>query len=418
MLATLNDNAHDLYDLISDTYEVPPDNRTHYQWIRPLELPRGSETAATFSNSIVDKSFLHRSKEGNDPGDVQKLRKHWEIILLNLVYVMYQRHWLLVPTSPDFYDEDNYWTSRMDISYRPMKAVVDFLKAGDFVEWREGKTYGQQPATTRITPRPSLMWLLWQYFLDLEQPIEPPYLIVNSSDHRWEEITNLPKNHLEMQELTKINEFLKEQQWACKAPLQLQYENHSLKNGRLCTPFQNLPNTKVRLRINTLINSKPICQINFSANDLRLNLAFNRSTDPGDTPYEDIGEAAGISERQKVEDFFMIAMGSSDEKETRRLCHVKEINNHQFDALVSASKRIYPKLELFNRWDICAQQLEGKILKQVMLECVQKEICALPVKNAMAVQKEHLVWVKETMLECWDKHMGTNRWARVKIDSP
>lgn len=420
---TPSDHAHNLYDLISESYEVPPDDYDHHQWIRPLELPTGSEAAATFQQSVVENSFLCHTKGKRKPTDIARLGRHWEIILLNLVYVMYQRSWLLVPMDSKFYSQDNYWTKRLGISYRPMKVVIDFLKDGDFVEYKEGKAYSNQPASTRITPRPSLMWFLWRYFLDIEQPIEPPYLIMNTPDDGWESIQHLPNDHYEVQELTQINEFLKHQKWACKAPVQLKYKNSAFQGGRLYTPFQSLPDRRIRLRINTLINDAPIGEVDFSANHLRLNLAQNGGGFAGDTPYEDIAQSAGLKEadsqaREKVKKFITFAMGSSDEKAARSLCHFNGIDNTQFEALVTSTQKLYPKLTLFAGWGIYAQNYEGQILKEVMLEGVRNDIVCVPVHDAVAVQQEHLQWAEETMLECWNRQMETTGAARVKIDTP
>ncbi|MDA9941057.1 hypothetical protein N9C62_00445 [Luminiphilus sp.] len=420
---TPSDNAHNLYDLISDAHGAPDDDYNHHQWIRPLELPAGTEAAATFDRSIVEKSFLEHTKGKRKATDVESLKRHWEIILLNLVYVMYQRNWLLVPGDSKFYSQDNYWTRRLGLSYRPMKTIIDYLRDNNFVEYREGKAYKGNPVTARISPLPTLTWLLWEYFLKIEQPIEPPYLIVNTPDDGWESIQHLPNDHYEIQELAQINEFLKDQKWACKAPVQLKYKNSAFQGGRLYTPFQSLPDRRIRLRINTLINDAPIGEVDFSANHLRLNLAQNGGGFAGDTPYEDIAESAGLKEadsqaREKVKKFITFAMGSSDEKATRGLCHFNGIDNTQFEALLTSTQKLYPKLTLFAGWGIYAQNYEGQILKEVMLEGVKNNIVCLPVHDAVAVQQEHLQWAEEAMLECWDRQMETTGAARVKIDKP
>ena len=417
------DHAHYLYDLVSNAHELPEDDYNHHQWIRPLELPTSSVAAETFEQSIVLNSFLQETEGNRNSADVEKQKKHWNIILLNLTFVMYQRNWLLVPMDVKFYSQDNYWTRRLGLSYRPMKTIVDYLKDNNFVEYRESKAYKDNPVTARISPLPTLTWMLWEYFLKITQPIEPPYLIANTPDDGWEEIRNLPKNHNEVKELTEINEFLKGQQWACKGPVQLKYKNDAFKGGRLCTPFQNLPDRKLRLRINTLINDKPIGEVDFDANHLRLNLAFNGGVGAGDTPYEDIADSAGLfgsrsDIRAKAKNFITFAMGSSSKGETRSLCRLNGINDVNFDALVAAAEKLYPRLELFNGWGIYAQNYEGQILKQVMLEGIKKDIVCLPVHDAVAVQQEHLKWVEETMLECWDRQMETSGLARVKVDLP
>lgn len=97
---------------------------------------------------------------------------------------------------------------------------------------------------------------------------------------------------------------------------------------------------------------------------------------------------------------------------------LKGINGGQFARLTEAALKVFPRLELFSGWGLYAQNLEGQILKRVMLEGVKKGIVCLPVHDAVAVQQEHLEWAKDTMLECWDRQMETTGLARVKIDLP
>ena len=88
--------------------------------------------------------------------------------------------------------------------------------------------------------------------------------------------------------------------------------------------------------------------------------------------------------------FITFAMGSSSKGETRSLCRLNGINDVKFDALVAAAEKLYPRLELFNGWGIYAQNYEGQILKQVMLEGIKQDIVCLAVHDAVAVRQEHL----------------------------
>ena len=418
MRNTPEDHAQYLYDLVSNAYGPPVDDYNHHQLIKPLGLPTGSEAAATFEASIVENSFLQKTNGNRDPADVETQKRHWNIILLNLTFVMYQRNWLLVPMDSECYSHDNYWTRRLDLSYQPMRTIVDYLRDNNLVEYREGKTDKDDPVTARISPLPTLTWLLWEYFLKIEQPIEPPYLIANTPNDGWEAIQHLSENHYEVQELIQINEFLKAQNWACKGPVQLKHDNNTLKGGRLYTPFQSLPDNKIRLRINTLINDKPIGEVGFSANQLRLNLAYDKGIDAGATPYEDIGEAAGGLSRNKVKEFITVAMGTDDIGKAASKCARAKINSQEFQRLNDATKRVFPDLDLFTGWGIHGQNYEGQILRKVMLEGIKKDIVCLPVHDAVAVQQEHLKWAKETMLECWGRQMETRNLSRVETNLP
>ena len=79
--------------------------------------------------------------------------------------------------------------------------------------------YKDQAAKARVFPTPKLAEVLWSYFLEIEQAIEPPYLIINEGKDGWEDLIDLPSDHPEKQELATINEFLKPHQWACKGPV-------------------------------------------------------------------------------------------------------------------------------------------------------------------------------------------------------
>ena len=79
---------------------------------------------------------------------------------------------------------------------------------------------------------------------------------------------------------------------------------------------------------------------------------------------------------------------------------------------------IQPKLKLFNGWGIYAQNFEGQILKNVMLEGVKHGIVFLPVHDAVAVPLDHIGWACEEMRYQWDKQMDVSGLARVSTDIP
>ena len=111
--------------------------------------------------------------------------------------------------------------------------------------------------------------------------------------------------------------------------------------------------------------------------------------------------------RDTVKSFITIAMGANEKKQAASSASLKGINGEQFTRLTEAALRVFPKLELFSGWGLYAQNLEGQILKNVMLEGVKKDIVCLPVHDAVACEQEHLEWAEDTMLECWDRQMET-----------
>jgi hypothetical protein len=161
--------------------------------------------------------------------------------------------------------------------------------------------------------------------------------------------------------------------------------------------------------------------VDFNANHLRLNLAVFSGEDAGETPYEDIGEIAGIDNRGIVKTFITIAMGASTESAAEKACRTEHIDRKSFELLKTATLRRYPSVLLFKGFGIHAQSLEGQILKDVMLAGVKSGKVVLPVHDAVAVVQEDAEWAQDEMLAAWAEHAnsegGTAR-ARVKIDLP
>jgi hypothetical protein len=70
---------------------------------------------------------------------------------------------------------------------------------------------------------------------------------------------------------------------------------------------------------------------------------------------------------------------------------------------------------LYKGWGLHAQNLEGQILKDVLLEGIKKDIVCLPVHDAIAVQQQHQQWAKDVMLETWQAHLDGVK-TKVKVD--
>ena len=413
-------NEQQLWKILEDSYGVPVDDTNHQSWMYPLSI--NSDEAREAFESDLENTFLYHSKGGRNETHTENLRRHWRVVLLNLALAVFQKRWLLVPTDNNYYSDGNFWPERLGMKKDATRHIVKWLRDTGHVEWKQGKVFKRQPMKTRIFPKSNLQSLIWHYFFHIEQKIEPPYVIFSNASEQWQPLRDY-KRHPEREPLEQINEFLKSHHWACKGPVQMKLTRTGFEGGRLYTPFQNLPDRRARIRINTFINGQPIGEVDFSANHLRLCLATFAKEDAGATPYEDIGELARITGtekevRDKVKNFLMVAMGSSDERgasyETRR----HGIKAKEFEAINAACRKRYPRLKLFDGFGVFAQNLEGQILKQVMLEGIKKDIVCLPVHDAVAVQQEHLDWARDTMLECWDRQMEASGLARVKVDLP
>ncbi|MDA7782336.1 hypothetical protein N9A05_02400 [Gammaproteobacteria bacterium] len=407
-------NQDFLHSLVSDQ-TLPPDDDKHHFFLKPKQLSRSSTRYSEFCDLLAFNVRGAKGKRG--PKQLASLEYHFQCILLSLSWAIYRRQWVLVTLDNHAYSKDP-WLKRYGFSHTYTKAVVDYLEDMELITKKIGKLYSSKPTRTRIYPTAKLQLALRNYFLESEQPIEPPYVTINKPIGGYGELV---EGHPELADMTEINEFLKGHQWACKAPVRLVYKHDPFSSGRLITPYQGLPDRKIRLRINTLINGHPICEVDFSANHLRLNLAVIAGEDAGETPYEDIGELAGIEDRQRIKNYITIAMGSSSREEATGACFGEGITHKQFDVIEAAALKRYPKLNLYTGFGVNAQSLEGQILKQVMLEGVEQGIVALPVHDAVAVTQDNAEWAKEAMLRAWFEHANSGGGvarSRVKVDYP
>jgi hypothetical protein len=340
-------------------------------------------------------------------------------VLLGLSRSLLTNSWLIVSLKKNTYADD-IWLQRYDIKYASVKPIVDYLEAQGLAQVLKGKKYKGQPSRTRLFPTEALSSQIWEYVIDQEQPIEGPYLTINETDDIWEETmfkVKADESHPDMDDMIAINEFLKPHRWACKAPVRLVYKHTPFQGGRLITPFQSLPDRRARIRINTQIDGQPICEVDYNANHLRLNLALFAKEYAGETPYEDICIESGVASRDLVKKFITVAMGASSEMAARNSLARERFTGDMFNRIHAGVQKRYPKLKLFNGWGIFAQNLEGQILKDVMLEGIKEDIVCLPVHDAVAVQQQHQDWAKEVMLETWQEHLDGVR-TKVKVDLP
>ena len=408
-------------------HPLPTDEKDHHSFLTPMHVLSSCHSSDALQKLI--SYFTEQTRGNRNKTQTEQLQRHWGFVLLNLSRVSLQHRWLLVSLGRSSYQKD-YWLQRYELSYRLMVDIVGYLEANGLIVKKKGGKFNSGATYTRIHPTSALKQHLWQFYLDAEQPIEGPYITINKgTDAAKEAIYNLPDDHPELTQMELINDFLRGHIWACKGPVRLSYNTSIVGGGRLVTPYQSLPDRRIRLRIRTLIDEQPICEVDYNANHLRLNLALLHKQHAGDTPYEDICDIAGFerSRRTLVKAFVTRALGSGNNtllqgsedsrEKAMRACNSTGMTNKEFETIEYATLKRYPKLDLYKGWGLHAQNLEGQILKNVILKGIKEDIVCLPVHDAVAVQQQHQGWAKEVMLETWQEHLDGVR-TKVKVDLP
>jgi len=398
---------------------VPEDIYDNHSFLQSMELPNPSSHYTELLEEHVSQSVGGRNKTA-----AAELKQHLQFFLLCLSGCALTHKWLVVSLTKNHYSSDRT-LKKYGLKYSPTTHIVSYLKESGLVIAKKGAKYEGHPMRTRIYPTPDFAAQLVSFYLDTVESFDGDYLQFEKDedrepvdDNNWAKaIKGLPKDHPDKVDINRINDFLQAQQWACKGPVRLKYKQTPFHGGRLYTRYQQLPDRHFKIRINTLINGEPICEADFSANHLRLAMAVLHQQDAGETPYEDLMELSGVNDRSLVKTFVTTAMGASSKQGAQSSWNRRALGAENFVAIEEAVGKRYPELLLFDDWGFQAQNLEGAMLREVMLNGIEKDIVVLPVHDAVAVQQKHESWAMDAMSEAWNKHVGFGR-ARLKVDRP
>lgn len=333
---------------------------------------------------------------------------HWRIILLNLCRSTALRRWCGISGDTNSHKPGglNHYIGLTNS--RRTKDILKILEHSGLVTKVKGKKYQNQPQMNLYWPSAELRRDLLPFSLFAESPwVSNGQLIrINEPDDIYKNFVFQEPNQ-DYMDICAINEFIKPHQWACKAPITWPFKYTPFQSGRLITPFQNLQSREYKIRINTLINGSPIAEVDFNANHLRMFLAFNKTDVIGEQDaYEPIVYESGVS-RDKVKAFINIGLNNESFEATRDVvARSKPYTTHaESKQIADAFTKLYPKLNLHCRFALVAMQLEGLILRDVLLRGAKAGILALPIHDAVAVEFDHQVWAKHTMEDAWQTLM-------------
>ncbi len=338
-------------------------------------------------------------------------RDYLRSILLNLARGALTRQWTIFSGNNNVYSEGGLMHALGFISRRRVQAILELLESRGELLKVTGKKYQKQGqanlywASEKLRER--LIWVGLQTMSPSSFSI--PFLRINDPEESAKNFV-WPTDHEDYLDMQTINGFAKDHNWAMKSAIQLVFKHDPFRAGRLHTPFQNLPSRHYKIRINTQINGEPICELDFNANHLRMLLATNQRDVVGsDDAYAAIADEANV-ERNSVKGFFTVAMNCPSFEKAHHAARETSYRVPYEDckAVYKAFEAIYPGIQLFSEginFGVIAQNLEGRILRKVMLQGIQENIFALPIHDAIAVELDHMSWACDAMRVCWEAEM-------------
>ncbi len=336
-------------------------------------------------------------------------REHMNRILLNLAQCMFSMEWLALPGDKTSYTKGKYWHDTCNMSYRPTRACVDYLKSEELVFFRAGYNNSMKGKSysAKYFPTPELQKQIFQVYLVSEVRIEPPYVLFNDATGDLE-----PSQH-DIERMTRINVFMKDHNWACKSPFRLIYSGGINRGGRVDCRFSGVPSRKIPLRINTLIDGVPLVEVDYKANHLRMAMyiiGYDAPEDPYSVIDNALPEPIG---RDRIKQFMTTSLGSNSSEQAFSALKSYRFTRELFESVKGTALEMFPRLPLFNDIGAHLQSIEGQIAIDIMLAGVESGIPVLPVHDSFAVQRNHEEWLIKTMLSIWPKHVSFEEGASV-----
>lgn len=184
--------------------------------------------------------------------------------------------------------------------------------------------------------------------------------------------------------------------------------------------LQRLPDKIAKVRLNTLINGKPVVEIDLKANHLRMAAALFKEELATD-PYEEIVKVTGYR-RDVVKSAINRSLGSDHAGRVLHGARYDEempIDNDTFKAIITETKRIYPFVPFNKGIGVMLQSLEGQIMINAQLRLIELGITALPIHDALMVNRGLMTQTAaaQVLKECWAEQLGVNFYPAVETDS-
>lgn len=370
--------------------------------------------------------FVCEGLPRNKAVDRKKIRDAARMILANLVSCIYEREWLAVPSKPELYSKGQYLNDNLYLTHRPTMAIMDRLvEIGWLSEPKPGNNFNS--VSTMYCPTPKIEAQIFEWLYLVEKPFKNQYVWATQYSElkpkqKEKRYLGLDASLDDLAHMQFINEHLKHQSYAMHGPQHLIYvdgDDLPISGGRVYMGLQMLPDKKAKVRLNTLINEKPVVEIDFKANHMRMAAALKHEELPSD-PYESIVKSSGF-QRDTVKTVINRSLGSSNSGQVIwGAANDKEapIERQVFDSIMNETTKLYPFLDFNRGLGLMLQSLEGQIMIKAQVELIRLGITALPVHDALMVNRgiEIESAAEEILKQLWSEELGVNFFPHLSKD--
>ena len=349
---------------------------------------------------------------------IEKYKRHYLLVLLNLARSLMCRQWLLIPMNTRAYSPGTM-PHKKGFNYRYMKDIIDTLHKSELIYVKKGKKYEAQPQLTAVQPSERYGAALCLMALESASTFEGDYVTLSKPSKGYV-LSQLDNDQLSQDnaDMVIINSFLESHSWPMKGPMRRIYSREIGLSGRIYCDFQTIPKRELRIRPTSLIDEQPIAEVDIKCSHPRLAAQIFEDIKLPRDFYNTVSVDTDVF-ITKVKDYFRVALSSaSRESALGAFINMEQLNTtFDFDLLEHWMADNLPKIPLYSSWSKVAMNLEGEMLKYVMLLGVKYQTVVLPVHDAIAVKVQDVEWGKNAMHLAWFEVMGKD-YCEIDIDYP
>lgn len=406
------------------------------RWITGISLQKVNQIkGAKDIIKVFRESFPELTRRKT--ADKTKLNQNFQLILCNFVYSVFERENLIIPNKSKEYERDGK-LYKLHLNKGTTREILGALESHKYITKLKGNSYQKlaneyKPLSKLVSKVEPLIYSVQEEYISskpqnyvtikersIKEKARKAKTRTTSTNRTYTKYirgaSSMPyrMDHPDVIKLHKINTYLSNVSYALKAPIRLIYTGDFMHGGRLYTPIQNLPNRKLKVRINTHINNEPVCEIDLVANHPSIAMALEGKKLPKDF-YQIVSEGTKV-EYDLLKDYVRKAMGA-DSRRIRLSKGMSKFDTARIDEFMQLK---FPEIfnEMYKGRGAVFQSAEGQILMNAMISLIDQDIPSLPIHDALMVPQRFKNEGKDALQKAWMEYFPVKFKPHIDIEIP